>query len=166
MTLISDEYRDQLRQIHESRPTWGTTGPAYASWINYLFRLYECTDALDYGAGKGELSKLVPNMRNYDPVTFPELPAPADLVSITDVMEHIEPENLGSVLRHISGLIKKVGYFVIATKPAQQILPDGRNAHLIVADERFWMPHLEGYFVVREVVRKKNGLLITVEPRR
>jgi len=49
-------------------------------------------------------------------------------------LEHVEPDRLGNVLDHIRRLSGKGCYIVIATRPAAAILPDGRNAHLIVKD--------------------------------
>ena len=60
----------------------------------------------------------------------------------SDVLEHIEPELLENVLDDLCGLSQKAVYLCVATRPAKKILSDGRNAHLIVEDESWWLPKL------------------------
>ena len=102
--------------------------------------------AVDYGCGKGLLKK---NLRiactNYDPAVpeFSALPHPADLVVCTDVLEHIEPERLDSVLTHLRQLGRKGLYAVIATRPdSSKLLADGTNPHKIIKTARWWHDRL------------------------
>ena len=90
----------------------------------------------------------------------------------TDVMEHIEPRYLSSVLEHINDLFTNIGYFYIATSPAKKKLPDGRNAHLIVEGPDFWrekiQKKIDGKIIWEDVlernyVRKKEGKNIKFE---
>ena len=67
---------------------------------------------------------------------MPEIPA--ELVICTDVLEHIEPELIDNVLKHIESLTLKTAYLIIDTLPAQKNLPDGRNAHLIIENQDWW----------------------------
>jgi 2-polyprenyl-3-methyl-5-hydroxy-6-metoxy-1,4-benzoquinol methylase len=67
------------------------------------------------------------------------MPKPCDLVVCTDVLEHVEEDKIDSVLDHIFRLSAKSTYLVISTKPAKTILPDGRNAHLIIRPLDWWM---------------------------
>ena len=70
---------------------------------------------------------------NYDPVTSPiDLPKKADLVYSSDVLEHIEPDQLESVLNNLYSIADKYQYHLIACHPAKKKLSDGRNAHLII----------------------------------
>jgi hypothetical protein len=48
--------------------------------------------------------------------------------------------------------------FVIATPPAEKILPDGRNAHLIQEPITWWMPKLEARWVVSQVNDMGDGV--------
>ena len=68
----------------------------------------------------------------FDPA-FPEYgdPQPADLVCCIDVLEHIEPEFLDSVIAELARITIKLGFFTIATGPATKTRADGGNAHLI-----------------------------------
>lgn len=103
-------------------------------------------DILDYGCGKGKLGI----GRKYDPAIpeFSQDPEPADLIVCTDVMEHIEPELLEDVLKHIRSKMKKYGYFTIGCSKAAKKLPDGRNAHLIIQRPEWWVERLSQYFTV------------------
>src|SRR5690554_4154605 len=126
-----------------------------------------CQFILDYGCGKDWLSEYI-DCQNYDPC-IPEYditPVPADLVVCTDVLEHVEPELLGNVLSHLQGLVKKVGYFTIATRPDQsKTLPDGSNPHRIIESQEWWARRLRNYFTLLRKVRGKGESTYVVLPR-
>ncbi len=137
--LISDEYRAQQVLMHERG--YGGGGGKHASVVREFARGLDTI--LDYGCGQGKLKLALPDLTifEYDP----GIPGkdksvkPAELIVCTDVLEHIEPDRLGIVLAHIYNLGKRRGYFEIATRPANKILPDGRNAHLIIQSEEWWL---------------------------
>ncbi len=106
---------------------------------------------LDYGAGRGSLAEalrlLVPadiRISEYDPAVprIQDMPVFADLVVTTDVLEHVEPERLGAVLAHLRLLARKAIFAVIATRPSNKVLSDGRNAHLILEQDAWWVERL------------------------
>jgi hypothetical protein len=102
---------------------------------------------LDYGCGRGSLAEALKPHRcqQYDPGIPGRdvLPKPSDVVVCTDVLEHVEPDKLESVLDHLARLTARAAYIVIATRPANAVLPDGRNAHLIVETPEWWLERLE-----------------------
>jgi hypothetical protein len=56
------------------------------------------------------------------------------------------------VLAHLAALAGKALYLVIATRPANAVLPDGRNAHLLVRSADWWLERLDVLgFPLREV---------------
>jgi hypothetical protein len=69
-------------------------------------------------------------------------PKPAQLLACTDVLEHIEPDRLDAVLRHQFNVAELGAFFTIATRPANKVLPDGRNAHLIQELPSWWVQKL------------------------
>ena len=155
--LISDKYRQQLGAMHKKLPRFGIGSKHRKELVTFL----GFDDILDYGCGKGRLE----TKKKYDPAIpeFSEDPAPADLVVCTDVLEHIEPECLDDVLKHIRSKMLKAGYFTIGCSPAAKKLPDGRNAHLIIKPPEWWVKKLSGYFVIKnsstyldERKKKKN----------
>lgn len=151
MQLISDEYRKINENLHNKRLDYGTCGHQYSEQILVLSNKLNTTDILDYGCGKCTLANTLPfAIKKYDPAirAFHEEPAPADIVSCTDVMEHIEPELLDNVLTHIQSKVKKMVYLIICTKEAKKTLEDGRNAHILIHDSQWWFNKISEYFRV------------------
>jgi hypothetical protein len=159
--LASDEYRATLRLQHATS-SWGSAGKSHADAVREWGADLEARTALDYGCGRGTLAPAVPELRwqEYDPGIEGKdaLPSPADLVACTDVLEHIEPDRLTAVLRHLRLLTIKGGYLVISLSRARLTLPDGRNAHLIVENASWWADQLmsSGFHISR--VERKKGL--------
>lgn len=155
--LISDQYRAENHRQHTESQGYGERGYKHLDDVLHVLRREQCTSALDYGCGKASLSKYARRVcevaiANYDP-SVPEYaaePMPADLVICTDVLEHIEPLCLHDVLKHMHSLCNKAFYFQIATRPAQRVLSDGRNAHLLVKPAYFWFDTLRQYFDITE----------------
>lgn len=147
MTLISDDYRLMLRECHQD-PAWGTSADVWVDVVRGLAREHGPT-ILDYGCGKGVLREHLYGVTNYDPATFPDRPAPHDLVVCIDVLEHIEFDNLPAVLEDLRKLTKNALFVVISTCAAMKTLPDGRNAHLIVESGDWWRDQLlQGFDLV------------------
>jgi len=143
--LVSDQYTKQLTRLHQIRESFGDSG-SYKHIDEWLAN-NKCHSLLDYGCGKGNVFKNIQkkfpliDCRGYDPgvpeyAVMPEIPA--ELVICTDVLEHIEPELIDNVLKHIESLTLKTAYLIIDTLPAQKNLPDGRNAHLIIENQDWW----------------------------
>jgi hypothetical protein len=143
--LVSPAYREQLTEMH-APGQWGNKGYKHAdAIIEFMSSLGDQggqMSILDYGSGSNSFANTCHDLdiQSYDPGRpgFDEMPGPVDLVVCTDVLENIEPDLLYNVLRHIAELAQVGIYLHIATKPAKQILPDGRNAHLIVEDFDWW----------------------------
>jgi 2-polyprenyl-3-methyl-5-hydroxy-6-metoxy-1,4-benzoquinol methylase len=165
--LISAQYRRLNRELHAIH-SYGAQGGSRADAVRELAARLEAQSILDYGCGKGGLGRAlgVP-IAEYDPA-IPEHarePSAADLVVCSDVLEHIEPECLDAVLDHLQQLTRKVGYFVIATRKAHKLLPNGRNAHLIIENREWWVPKLEQRWAVRVVADDGLELIVEVTPR-
>ena len=102
---------------------------------------------LDYGCGKGailsHLQNKYPNIKieGYDPavVMFDKISRQSyECIFSNDVLEHIEPDHIHTVLKHINELSTKYLWLRIDTVPARKVLPDGRNAHLIIENIDWW----------------------------
>ena len=150
MKLLSDEYRQVLRDTKEQHPNWGSTAHTKAEYLDTLIDSID-DSILDYGSGTGSLADelLIHNIEEYDPaITGIDKVPPGSykyVVSI-DVMEHIEPEYLDNVLHHQMVLAKEYIIHYISNCPAVKVLSDGRNAHLIVQPVQWWVDHLDAAY--------------------
>lgn len=164
--LYTLEYQQLLREEHARRP-WGHVGHTHSDRVLAVSDQYHCQTILDYGCGQGLLSQkigqLIP-VYNYDPgrSEYSALPAPADLVVCVDVLEHIEPHCLDTVLAHIQSLTQVVAYFTVTSIPARSTFPDGRNLHLIQQPTSWWLTKLSQYFTLALV--EDNLVIATKNP--
>lgn len=167
--LTSEAYRGQLVELHKTR-TWGADGAKHAPAVRELWAHYQPKTTLDYGCGENKLAESLKGefrVSGYDPgiSACAKMPKPCDMVVCTDVLEHVEPLKLDAVMDHIWRLTGRVGYFVISTKPANALLPDGRNAHLTIRTPEWWREAFagKGWTIVKEHVGK--DLTIVAEKR-
>jgi len=168
MITISDNYRLQQQKLH-SNPNYGIASVSFAPFVADVIRRLGTRSVSDYGAGKKRLLKAliaegIPNIDYfpYDPA-FPEYgpPRAADLVCCIDVLEHIEPEFLNSVLDELRAIISDIGFLTVSCVPAQKNLEDGRNAHLIQKPVSWWRPLLEDRFSVFKTIELKRAEIVT-----
>jgi predicted TPR repeat methyltransferase len=172
LTLISGEYLALQKKLHE-RGSYGVSSGRRAGEVSNIARNSDARTILDYGCGKGFLARALRSeialpVAEYDPAIpgKDKPPAPADLVVCTDVLEHIEPEFLEENLKDLARCLKKVGYFVIHTKPAHKVLADGRNAHLIQEGEGWWRERLELHFRIKAMLFRDDELQVHVAKKR
>jgi hypothetical protein len=166
--LISAEYADLNRRLHKDNLAYGVGGGKHADIVLRLAKKIGTTSILDYGCGKGYLAKAIPfPIWEYDPAVpgKDESPRPADLVVCTDVLEHIEPDKLFLVLDDLRRVTKRIGYFTIHTGPAMKVLADGRNAHLLQHDAKWWKKRLKKFFPAVSIQQKGVELHVVVGPR-
>lgn len=156
--LTSGKYRKQLHNMHKETK-WGGDGKKHVDTVVNVINKHGYASILDYGCGRGTLNKALtyamPSLRvsEYDPgiAAKAALPKPAPFVVCTDVLEHVEPDKIAAVLEHLRVLAGDRAYFVIATREANAVLPDGRNAHLTVQPAEWWVKAVEaaGFTVER-----------------
>lgn len=168
--LATESYRSLLRQKHD-QTGWGKHGHSHLPEVMKHARELGAQTIVDYGCGRGTLKPAVEgedqSMRvfEYDPGIPGKdiLPKPGDMLVCTDVLEHIEPEKINAVLRHIFLLSRKGAYLVISTGKARESLPDGRNAHLIIEPKEWWEEKLResGWTNIRTESRKGINAWLT-----
>lgn len=166
INLISAYWLEQNKLKHQKELNWGIGGIGFLIPIlNFAHKLMAKT-ILDYGCGKGLLGQLLQNngfaISNYDPAIFGEdnIPFPCDLVVCTDVLEHIEIQYLNNVIDHIKSLANKGIFFTISTKQAIHNMPDGSNAHKIIAGEEFWIKQIREGFDIKIYTQSNDTLII------
>ena len=160
--LMSDEYRKIIEEYHETAGWRKNTCGKRVPFIKEIVEKYNTENILDYGAGNDTLNRVVNfKITSYDLgiPEFAEMPEPHDIVVSFGVLEHVEPEYIDNVLLHVRLLTKIVAYLDIGTISAKHILPDGRNAHLIVENKDWWIKKLKqaGFKIISAVSNFKEG---------
>ena len=171
--LISNYYKDQCTLMHQQHADWGFHAPQKNSIVRANLAMYhQCWlhwgkgTVLDYGCGKGWLAANMPiPVAEYDPGIPGKdtIPEPADFVLCLDVLEHIEPDYLDTVLEDLQRVVLRYGIFTIACKPASAILPDGRNAHLIIQNTNWWMQKLLNHFDIHQMYREQRKMIVVLQ---
>lgn len=145
--LISEEYLQLQTALHAGPRGYGNSGRKHAGEVLAVGTAMNLVSMLDYGAGGGTLKATLVRagwrgpITEYDPAvaTIQERPSGRyDLVTCTDVLEHIEPAYVWTVLKHVHYLTSIAAFLVISTVPSSKLLRDGRNAHLIVEPPQWW----------------------------
>lgn len=172
---ITEDYRKLQQDLHRN-PNYGIASLSFAPLVAEIMRRTGAKSISDYGAGKKRLVKglFQAGVRSfdyhpYDPA-FPEYgkPRAADLVCCIDVLEHIEPECLTNVLDELASITTKFGFFSIHLGPAEKVLADGRNAHLIQKPISWWLKQLIERFEIDHLQRHQmmgNGVWVIVAPQ-
>ena len=160
--VISEKQRKLNAALHQDNKDYGNRSDGSGLGGNLTISLKRmnqlgiCNSVLDYGTGKGKLvEKLraeLPNtveVMGYDPAiekwrTKPD--KPVDILISLDVLEHIEMQSIDAVLNDIASLTKNFCYLVIDLQPAVKILPDGRNAHILLAPCEWWITRVSQIF--------------------
>lgn len=146
--LISIEYARLNAKLHRAHESYGTSGGKWAPLVRALARYAGTRSLLDYGCGKQTLAQAMGSRFSvipYDPGIpgLEALPSPHALVVCGDVLEHIEPDRIDSVLSHLAQLTEMVLFIVLSTRPAVKTLEDGRNAHQIIEQPQWWLDRLD-----------------------
>ena len=137
----------QFYAEHHAKTQYGTGGFKKIAALLQALEGGRVKSLLDWGAGSQTLGRTIKQQRpewevvSYDPAVpgIDVLPdRQFDAVVSTDVLEHIPYEEIDEAIEQILGLTKNVGYHYIASGPASLLLPDGRNAHLIQENSKWW----------------------------
>ena len=170
----TENYKAMQKELHAAG-NYGVTGKTYVPSIFHaicqLYKRHGSVSVLDYGAAGGGTMEAVkehlflpPDVesRCYDPFVdeFAAEPAPADLLLCTDVLEHVEPECTKAVLDHIAALTRRMAIFAISLQPARKKLSDGRNAHINLPGQEFWLRELKKRFILSEAKVNADGELL------
>ena len=167
--LITETYRDEQKALH-AVGNYGTASLAFGGVVSDLIDKLNIQTVLDYGCGSKRSLLTVLQVdhdvryQGYDPaVPGADKKDPAGLVVCIDVLEHIEPELLGNVLDDLQSLTNEWAFFTIHTGPANKILRDGRNAHLIQQPSSWWLPLLFKRWALHTFQKTPNGFNVLLK---
>ena len=166
MTLINDDYKRQLQEMHATNKKFTRSGEKKLRMIKSFVETYQPKSLIDFGCSDGEMLPILSERYNinaigYDPGVseFENIPTTAvDCLTSTDVLEHVEPEMIDDTLKIINTLFTKSAFLLIASYPAKKSLPDGRNAHLIIESFDWWRTKLET-FIDGKIVKSTSDFL-------
>ena len=139
----SKEYLEELKTLHNKK-TFGLNRNI-PEIVHKIIKENNIKSFLDFGAGKGHTSATISqtypeiDLHTFDPATFPNpLPKEVELTYSSDVLEHVEPDLIDETLNDLCARSTRYQYHLIACHPAKKALSDGRNAHLIIENPKWW----------------------------
>ena len=146
--MITQKYKKILSEIH-SNTKFGKRRKLPDFLEDFINDTQPAT-ILDFGCGKGNLVETLKekytfrDIYGFDPANpeYDKNLVKVDLIVSTDVLEHIEPELLDQTLNEIKKHSKYI-YHLISCAPAKLVLPDGRNAHVLLQDKFQWIETFE-----------------------
>lgn len=158
MAVLNPHLIHQYRLLHEMGE-YGVSGTSLKPVVQLCILELSPGVILDYGCGQSNLCDELVSSKpleffRYDP-SIPEhssLPiTQADFVINTDVMEHIPEQDCSDVFKHLASISSNV-FFNISTRPANQILPSGQNAHCTVRSADWWTGLTRNHFADANLV--------------
>lgn len=153
-TKLQQEYVSYYVDLHHQDALYGNGAHELMEYILPFIVELKPQSILDYGAGKSDfvmdISSYVNDCQGYkfDPAIKDIAVLPKDKVDLvinTDVMEHIPEENIEATLEKISRISQNV-YFNICTTLSDEILPNGKNAHITIKPPEWWQKKIEKFF--------------------
>lgn len=145
---IGSSYKEALQNEHQDEK-WGTTGARYSGdAVGALLRRGYLLTALDYGAGKGTMANAFPQVdwEEYDPGIPGKDVKPLgtfDLVTCTDVMEHVEEDKVEAVIADLANYTGKVLFVDIACYPTGKVFDsgpyEGQDLHITIREPDWWI---------------------------
>ena len=145
---------EQYRQLYEKGNFWGSSILKHVYEISKLVRETDSCTLLDYGCGAGNQyadagchlywGGILPAL--YDPAIsrYSERPMGRfDGIICSDVAEHIPEEEIDDFLKDVFNYAAKFVFFSICCRPARKSLPDGRNCHLTIQPQDWWIRRID-----------------------
>lgn len=147
------DYAAVYGEIHKNRKRFpGHSLRPYVNRIAQLVERHQPERLLDFGAGKGrqytedraheKWGGLMPVLYDVGLPEFAQRPEGRfGGVICTDVLEHIERDDLQAILDDLISYTDEGGFLflVIACRPANKKLPDGRNMHVTIEPPSWWV---------------------------
>ena len=163
--LISDQRLERQREFHRAIMQYGMGGANHAEMVKSIISTFNINSVLDYGAGKQKLGDIVgPRLYSaYDPAVagIEEMPEPAEMVCVFDVLSIVEHEHIEKVMHHIIELTKRIAIFTVYTAPMPpREMSPGEPLDLIMQGSQFWLQGVMAGFTIDAMRRTQNEVLI------
>ena len=120
---------------------------------------------MDYGCGKGNLVQYLrdeyPDVEvcGYDPAVSEYSKVPErkfDLITCTDVLEHIPEVELIESIEKISSMSEHV-FFILHHGPAEAVLENGENAHCTIKPPEWYYDIFQKFFPYTQYLPAEHG---------
>lgn len=156
--MVQTRNLEQYKIIHQSQ-AYGQGAAKTRRRIGPWVVLKRPLSMLDYGAGRSKMVDLInsPGLsvrHRFDPAISEIATVPLssyDLVTCTDVLEHLDESEINQVLAHIKSL-SAAAIIAADTRPASTVLPSGENAHATVQPPEWWQRKIEAIFGCGELI--------------
>lgn len=151
----SPEYQRLIRELHDREDSFGAGN--HVLTVAQLIKKLNIRSVTDYGAGKMRLAEVLRkefalefDYFPFDPA-FPEYGSAktAELVCCIEVLEHVEPDFIDSVIEELAQITIKWGFFTVSCGDSSKFLADGRNAHILQRPISWWLTKLSSRFEVQ-----------------
>lgn len=168
MTNFSKNFYDYIiksKELHESdNDVWsGVSLMPHIKYIEKIIKNNNLKTILDYGCGKALYHKNgSTNVWNYDElflydpcvVEYENKPVNKkfDLVICTDVLEHIPETDIDEFINELIYYTNKFLFVSISTRKAKRHFPDGKNVHLTIMDDDWWINKLKSNKKDKDIV--------------
>ena len=179
MTYKNKYLIEQYKILHNEREGYGNgynNNTLKLEHLNKFLQAYSSKIILDYGCGKGDLTKYLNSeigpykCYGYDPAidefNNEHKDKDFDTIVCLDVLEHIPEDEVNALLNHIKSYDVKSLYFIVSTRYAKTLLPDGRNCHETVKSKEWWQNEFENIFTDQNVVvteqKKLNQIRVLI----
>ena len=166
MALVDQELIKNYKELHVEKD-YGLTSLLYKEHIQACINDIKPNTILEFGCGQSTLiNSLIYDAEyyRYDPA-IPEHSAipvtEADFIINTDVLEHIPENDLGDVLSEMKSISENI-FFNIAINYANEILPNGENAHCTVWPMEKWLTFIQAYFPHATIAYTKPKSICTI----
>ena len=156
---------DQYKEMHKDENLYaGSATTLHKESIRQFIVVSNSKTMLDYGCGKAAqyfkenihndyFYSIMPSL--YDPAVeqYSVLPeGKFDMVICTDVLEHIEEQDIPSIIQEIYSKANNFVYLGICNSPADSFLPDGRNSHVTQKPLSWWVEQIQPYADIHTLV--------------
>jgi 2-polyprenyl-3-methyl-5-hydroxy-6-metoxy-1,4-benzoquinol methylase len=156
MTYKNEHLINQYKILHKSKSGYGNgynVNTLNLKHLNKFLQAYSSKIILDYGCGKGDLTKYLNRSYTcygYDPAidkfNNEHKDKDFDTIVCLDVLEHIPEDEVSAY--------------------AKTLLPDGRNCHETVKSKEWWQNEFENIFTDQNVVvteqKKLNQIRVLI----